>query len=424
MHGKPEPISLTLPRSAVRQSTGLIALTCFVAAATIYKLIGLAPGYTIVALWFLVAAVAVPCLAIERWQTGGWHVHEVVPDPKRPLRVATKLVGVLATYAFLGFTYWALPIYRQEFEHFFNFIEPALPIILLMAPVYVWLTDRLMREPADGCLMMGLLVFGRAHKVDWNLLRSYAAGWLVKGFFLPIMFQAAFIDLQWFLSADLAQQLVATSYGWYELAFRLLYGVDVVWGGAGYLLTLRLFNTHVRSTDQSLDGWLVCVICYAPFWGLIQSNYLTYEDGLYWGYWLSDYPVLKTAWGCAILALIGIYSWATVSFGARFSNLTHRGILTNGPYRWSKHPAYIAKNLSWWLISMPFLSASGPVDAVRLSVLLLCFNAIYWWRARTEERHLGADLVYEEYARWIARHGLLAKLKPRRGTSLLRRQAH
>jgi protein-S-isoprenylcysteine O-methyltransferase Ste14 len=333
-------------------------------------------------------------------------------------RVATKLFGLLGTYIALGFAYWALPVYRQEFRHFFDFIQPALPVLLLAAPIYVWLTDCIMREPADGCLMAGLLLLGRPDEIDWRLLRSYAAGWLVKGFFLPIMFEAAFLDLEWLLSARIAEQLFGTPYGWYEVAYRLLFGLDVIWGGTGYLLTLRLFNTHVRSTDPSLDGWLVCVICYAPFSALIGRSYLSYEDGLYWGQWLSDYPVLKTAWGCAILALTGIYCWATVSFGARFSNLTHRGILTSGPYRWSKHPAYIAKNLSWWLISMPFLSASGPVDAIRLSVLLLCFNAIYWWRAKTEERHLGADPIYVDYGRWIARHGLLAKLKLRLSKSL------
>ena len=33
-----------------------------------------------------------------------------------------------------------------------------------------------------------------------------------------------------------------------------------------------------------------------------------------------------------LVALTAIYAWATVAFGFRFSNLTHRGILTHGPY--------------------------------------------------------------------------------------------
>lgn len=39
---------------------------------------------------------------------------------------------------------------------------------------------------------------------------------------------------------------------------------------------------------------------------------------------------------------MAIYAWATIMFGGRFSNLTHRGIITNGPYPWTKHPAYRA----------------------------------------------------------------------------------
>jgi hypothetical protein len=38
-------------------------------------------------------------------------------------------------------------------------------------------------------------------------------------------------------------------------------------------------------------------------------------------------------------------------------------------------------------------------------VLLAIVSAIYFWRARTEERHLSADPDYRAYAGWMARHG-------------------
>jgi len=395
----------------VEQSTGLIALVSLVSTAVCLKAIGLPAERAIFALWLCVAAVAIPCLSMEATKTSLWLFNERMPDQARPSRVAVKLAGLAGTYALLGCTYWVLPIYRHEFQSFFTFIGSALPLILLVAPIYVWLTDRAMKEPVDGSFMAGLALLGRWNDVNWRLLRGYAAAWLVKGFFLPFMFESAFEDVKWFLATDLKGQLLVSQYGWFELPFRILYGIDVIWASAGYLLTLRLFQTHVRSTENTLDGWLICVICYAPFWGTIYRSYLNYEDGLYWGYWLSELPILTYLWGTAILALTVIYCWATVSFGARFSNLTHRGILTNGPYRWSKHPAYIAKNTSWWLISMPFLSASGIADALRLSLLLLCINAIYYWRAKTEERHLSADPIYREYMQWISEYGMLAKLK-------------
>ena len=117
--------------------------------------------------------------------------------------------------------------------------------------------------------------------------------------------------------------------------------------------------------------------------------------------------------------LTAIYAWATVVFGIRFSNLTYRGVLTNGPYRFTRHPAYLSKNLFWWCSVMPFLVTSGsPIDAVRNTFFLLMVNAIYYWRARTEEAHLLAeDPKYREYYEWMEQYGLvtapLARLKNR-----------
>ena len=112
----------------------------------------------------------------------------------------------------------------------------------------------------------------------------------------------------------------------------------------------------------------------------------------------------------AIVALAAVYAWATVVFGLRFSNLTHRGIITTGPYRFVRHPAYLSKNLLWWMTYLPFLSAEGGSAAVQNCILLLAVNAIYYARAKTEERHLLADPAYQAYCAWTAEHGLVARL--------------
>jgi protein-S-isoprenylcysteine O-methyltransferase Ste14 len=105
--------------------------------------------------------------------------------------------------------------------------------------------------------------------------------------------------------------------------------------------------------------------------------------------------------------LLFIYALCTVSFGLRFSNLTHRGIITSGPYRFTKHPAYWSKNLSWWLVSVPFVSEFGWKMALRNCCILGLVNLIYYARARTEERHLSRDPTYVAYALWMNEHGLL-----------------
>ena len=55
---------------------------------------------------------------------------------------------------------------------------------------------------------------------------------------------------------------------------------------------------------------------------------------------------------------------------------------------------------------MPFLVTSGSwADAMRNTVLLAAVSGVYYWRARTEERHLMADPDYAAYAAWMDRHG-------------------
>ena len=55
---------------------------------------------------------------------------------------------------------------------------------------------------------------------------------------------------------------------------------------------------------------------------------------------------------------------------------------------------------------MPFLTNGHPSEVIRLSLLLLTLNFIYFMRARTEERHLSLDPTYATYAHYIERHGI------------------
>jgi protein-S-isoprenylcysteine O-methyltransferase Ste14 len=170
-----------------------------------------------------------------------------------------------------------------------------------------------------------------------------------------------------------------------------------VFVSVGYLMTMKIFDSHIRTTEPTILGWLVAPQCYQPFWGFSSGNYLQYDDDFYWGNLFAYNESLYTIWGVIILILLFIYMWASIPFGIRFSNLTNRGILTNGPYRFCMHPAYVSKNLSWWLISIPFLSQAGPWEAIRQSILLLFLNIIYFLRAITEERHLSQDPNYVKY---------------------------
>jgi protein-S-isoprenylcysteine O-methyltransferase Ste14 len=99
-------------------------------------------------------------------------------------------------------------------------------------------------------------------------------------------------------------------------------------------------------------------------------------------------------------------------------------VLTNGPYALTKHPAYLSKNLFWWCASMPFVVDTGSLaDSLRNTFFLGCVSAVYYWRARTEEKHLLAeDPKYRAYADWMARHGLITRLFHRLGHGLKSRR--
>ena len=108
--------------------------------------------------------------------------------------------------------------------------------------------------------------------------------------------------------------------------------------------------------------------------------------------------------------LLSIYTWSTCSFGCRFSNLTNRGIVVDGPYRYVKHPAYLSKNISWWMMAVPFVGHVGWRATLVACLSLLVTNLIYVIRALTEERHLMRDPAYVAYVHWIEQHGLWAHL--------------
>ena len=236
------------------------------------------------------------------------------------------------------------------------------------------------------------------------MIYGHLRAWGVKAFFLAFMLAivppgfAEFIQTPTFgILADpvrLANWLIT---------FMIV--IDVAFATVGYILTMRPLDAHIRSANPYAAGWAAALICYPPFILMDAGGPLDYHPGTAdWTYWLQGYPVLLALVGALLVLLTGIYAWATVAFGLRFSNLTHRGILTHGPYAWSRHPAYLTKNLFWWVSTIPLLSTGSLADAARATLILAAVSGVYYWRARTEERHLSADPAYQEYSAWMSRN--------------------
>ncbi|CDZ56639.1 methyltransferase family protein [Neorhizobium galegae] len=331
-------------------------------------------------------------------------------------RIGTKLVGLCAL---LGLTIAVCVIFPFFWRSVLvQWILAAntfklLPLLILgcaVAITYIALTDRLMDEPDDYLLQVGKAVLLQDFRKPDVLfaLRVLA----IKCFFLVLMFSGGVANFEWLFNHGLLQA-PAFSIEWLEGALRLIYLVDVILAASGYVATWKLFGWHVRATEETARGWLVCLLCYDPFFSALSGNFFPPGGAHSWSAVFPEGSAVFIAWSGVTLSFHILYLWATVAFGPRFSNLTHRGIITAGPYRFMKHPAYLAKNIAWWLFALPGLVASGPMAGLAGGIPLALVSMVYVLRAHAEERMLAVDPVYRAYAQKIATHGLAARLRRR-----------
>lgn len=325
-------------------------------------------------------------------------------------RVAIKTFGIYAMFTLSGLMYHLFPVYASSFYHpYWQFLSLTMPWIILLTPLYVAYMDRRMDDPIDGHYHMGLACLMRIRACDGKEIKLLCRAWLIKAFFLPLMFVYLLQNVTAFSNID--WQHIAGFKQWYEALSNTLFLVDLLFASTGYIVTMRLVNAHIRSTEPTFFGWFIALICYAPFWdNVFYKQYFSYDEHGGFLVWTSTYPFFMYALGISILLLLTIYVLATIAMGYRFSNLTYRGLVSNGPYRFTKHPAYVAKNLSWWLVALPFLSQESTADAIQNSVLLLGVNLIYYLRAKTEEAHLSRFPEYVAYATAINECSIFAPL--------------
>ncbi len=318
-------------------------------------------------------------------------------------RSGFKILGFFATLAAIGFLYWLFPEYRRPYyEPYFEAVALLFPVIPPLFVAYFIFAEWRFPEPRDGNWQMAMFVLGRWREINWEKLRQHALGWLVKGFFLAIMFGDLAYELPVFRFAQWNMSSLTFKHA-FDALFAAILGVELVFVTAGYIFSSRLFNSQIRVTEDTLLGWTAALVCYGPFLNIFFKNYLGYRQGQEWNGWLANHPTLFVIWGSLILLFMFIHMWCDACFGLRFSNLTNRGIITNGCYRFCKHPAYIIKNLRWWMVSVPFIA--GGIEGLRLSLLLVGVNLLYALRCYAEEKLLSRDPTYQAYGLWMDKHG-------------------
>ncbi|WP_037093145.1 methyltransferase family protein [Rhizobium leguminosarum] len=330
-------------------------------------------------------------------------------------RVGTKLVGLAALLGGVVIACSLFPFFTQSsaVQWIVEASHTTIPISIALAIatiLYVAVTDLVADEPDDYLNQVGRAVLMQDFREEDVLfaLRLLA----IKCFFLVLMFSGGMAGLSELVDKP-AWVFAPLSTAWFEGLMRLVFLLDLVLAAGGYIATFKLFGWHVRATETTALGWLVCLVCYEPFFPAISHAFVPYGEGPGWDTMIREGSALFILWSVAMLFCALIYVWATAAFGPRFSNLTHRGIITTGPYRFIKHPAYVSKNIAWWLFAAPSFIASGLAEGLARAGMLAIVSLIYLMRARAEERMLSRDPAYRDYAESVAAHGLLAMAKRR-----------
>ena len=228
---------------------------------------------------------------------------------------------------------------------------------------------------------------------------------IVKFLYLPIMLNFVFNNYNNFHNFILdinRRELMFNIDSFNDLVFpaalTTLFLIDVLFFAFGYTFEAGFLRNKIRSVEPTVLGWFAALACYPPL-SYVFNNFVLWHPNDY-AYFYSDTITFYIR--IVILVFIAIYVWATIALGTKCSNLTNRGIVSGGPYRYIRHPAYICKNLAWWLTIIPIMS-------IPVALSMTVWSFIYYLRAITEERHLIRDPDYQEYCRKV-RYRFIPKL--------------
>lgn len=219
---------------------------------------------------------------------------------------------------------------------------------------------------------------------------------IVKVFFLPLMLNFTINNYHViFYSWKDFFRIRALDYNTllniiYPFLISLIFFIDTLYFSIGYAFESGFLKNKVKSVEPTLIGWIVALACYPPFNSFIGKHIAWYADNSI--AFSTDFTTLIAR--ISIIALLLFYLWATLSLGFKCSNLTNRGIVSTGAYSIVRHPAYIGKVLSWWIMIIPIFN-------IYTFASMAMWSVIYFARAITEERHLMQDPDYVSYCKKV-----------------------
>ena len=336
-----------------------------------------------------------------------------------------NLAASIATVAAACVIYWAAPYNHQQLDARYGAAASFSGTQFLVAAALAYSAALALyflaaRDPAPAKTLRFWRVLARVARSPGTSSarqlgpddRVAVLSTILKAYFGPMMVMWVMVSLTDAMALGSAMTSEGASiggfHGWFDrfgflLMLRLILIVDVLWFTAGYLIELPALRNGIRSVDPTWTGWLAALLCYPPFNQLtvaILGSELTELPQF------AD-PITRLVLWSLILVLMGIYASASVALGFKASNLTHRGIVTRGPYRLIRHPAYTCKNMAWWIGSAPLVSvafAHSTAAGLQALASVAGWTLLYVLRALTEEEHLrsvdGDYAAYCEKVRW------------------------
>lgn len=299
---------------------------------------------------------------------------------------------MLGAYFLLGYPYHLFTLLRLG-RQMFEFNDYALLTLLGIKGFWLWSTGKIARWPMATARGRRMLTARRVRK-------AYLV-YLVNFFFLPLM--TSFFAGEYTAFSDNLSQVMTPEFGdslffqqyhrvylsLYHLIFVLDLGIAII----GYTLASRWLDNRSKSVDMTLRGWFAVLLCYPPMSIGFTDQFIGYGIP-------KTTPFITSEWALMVLMPLIIfcfivYLWATMALGFRFSNFNNRGVVSIGPYRYFRHPAYTMKNLAWWLDNTQVLTN------IWSALALLIWNGIYMLRGITEEQHLMRDPDYRGYQKEV-----------------------
>lgn len=307
-----------------------------------------------------------------------------------------NLILIWTAIAIYNFLPYYQNFLRQETQNILFYIALAYTAFGLL---YYYYSPEEKIRPSKGLLIFSAmkksisekrLVFDKSEKTALLFI-------IVKFFFLPIMLNF-FLDNYFSVKSQLPTLIKTSSlftingfnFAVFPFLLALFFLIDTLWFAFGYAFESKILKNEIRSVEPTILGWFVALICYPPFNSFLTryTNWYANESVIFFSNEITFFARI------VIILLLAIYVGATLALGAKSSNLTNRGIVSKGPYAVIRHPAYLSKNLIWWLTIIPIASWPAVFG-------MAAWSFIYHLRTITEERHLSQDPDYIEYKKQV-----------------------